>query len=178
MLCVSASIEGIKAAIISSWLPILCIAALAVAIIGIIILVNTITSLITLANKVIAAVKAKVKNGGVDKNRLGDNTVYVIVYKGTYDVQYVGRTRNYRAREYYHQRRPGAVYKTSEYTMWPIATFLTLPAARALEQAIITAYGINNLGNTINSIAQLNWGAFQSSFRTMFSLLASYIDPE
>lgn len=174
MTSISASVASIKAAIATSWFIPLCVAATAIAIGGIIYVVNRAMALAATAASVIAAVQSKVKSKGVNPKRLWDNTVYVIVRKETTDVVYVGRTKNYSARKSAHQKR----FPKSSYTMMPIATCLSLAQARALEQTIITAYTLDTLRNMINSIAPSKWGNFQTEFEQMLTLIESFFDPE
>ena len=174
---ISASMASIKAAIATSWFIPVCIAAAAIAIIGIIYVVNRMIALATTAKEVRSRVISKVKSGGLDKRLLGDYSVYVIVRKGTTDVVYVGMTKNYKAREDKHTGSKGKFPK-SKYTMMPIATNLTKEKARALEQTIITAYGLDTLCNLINSISPKKWKEFQQEFKQMQTLIQSFIDPE
>ena len=62
--------------------------------------------------------------------------------------------------------------------MMPIATNLTKSQARALEQTLITAYGIDTLKNKINSISPKKWNNFKSEFSQMQTLIQSWKDPE
>lgn len=102
------------------------------------------------------------------------HSVYVIYRNDSKDVVYVGRTCNFIARRNAHKKR----FPTSQYTMIPIATNLTLAQARALEQTIITAYGIDTLQNMINSISPSKWNFFKQEFEQMRSLIDSFYDPE
>lgn len=62
--------------------------------------------------------------------------------------------------------------------MIPVATGLSLEHARALEQTLITAFGIDSLINMINSISPAKWRHFTKEFSRMQSLILSYWDPE
>ncbi|MCR5836933.1 MAG: hypothetical protein K6G88_10550 [Lachnospiraceae bacterium] len=62
--------------------------------------------------------------------------------------------------------------------MYAVAHGLTYTQSRVLEQAIITAYTLNNLQNLRNSIAQKNWNQFEDKFEDMQTLIQSYWDPE
>ena len=62
--------------------------------------------------------------------------------------------------------------------MMPIATGLSLGEARALEQSLIVAYGLDTLKNMINSISPKKWNTFKSEFNQMRSLIDSWKDPE
>jgi RHS repeat-associated protein len=174
MTSISVSMASVKAAIATSWFPIVCIAATAIAITGIVYTVNRVRALSASASRTIAAVQTNVKSGGLDRNKLRNNTVYIITRKGTADVVYVGRTCNYNARKSAHKPR----FPESSYTMMPIATNLTLAQARALEQTIITAYGLDTLENMINSISPGKWGKFKTEFSQMETLIKSFFDPE
>ena len=171
---ISATMASIKAAIVTSWIPVVCIAAVSIAIVGIIYAVRKISSLIAKSASVVSAVRTKVNAKGVDQNKLKGHSVYVIYRNDSKDVVYVGRTCNFIARRNAHKKR----FPTSQYTMIPIATNLTLAQARALEQTIITAYGIDTLQNMINSISPSKWNFFKQEFEQMRSLIDSFYDPE
>lgn len=72
----------------------------------------------------------------------------------------------------------GRQFPESSYTMMPIATNLTLAQERALEQTIITAYGIDTLDNMINSILPSKWNRFKRECKHMKTLIQSFEDPE
>ena len=172
MSSISASTASIKAAIVTSWFIPVCIAATAIAIVGIVNAVNRVMALSALAVSIISAVKANVNKGGVTPG--SGNTVYVITRKGSTDVVYTGRTCNFSARRSAHQRR----FPNSTYSIYAVATGLTLANARALEQTIITAYTIDTLKNMINSISPSKWGNFKTEFNQMETLIQSWFDPE
>ena len=174
---ISTSIASIKTAIATSWLPVIAIAAVAVAIGGIIYTVKKVKAISSSATQTISKVKAMVKNGGINKNYLRGYTVYVIYRKGTTDVEYVGITKNYNAR-YSAHRRGKKFNHFDTYIMIPIATGLTKPQARALEQTLITAYGFDTLKNLINSISPKKWATFKREFNQMKNLIAAWKDPE
>jgi len=69
-------------------------------------------------------------------------------------------------------------FPKSSYDKYAIATNLTLTHARALEQTIITAYGIDTLKNMINSISPGKWSNFNTEFSQMQTLIESSFDPE
>ena len=171
---ISTSITAVKAAMLSSWLPAICIAATAVAIVGITYIVKKVSYLMASAAATISAVKSRVKSGGVNPNKLSNYTVYVIVRKDTVDVVYVGITKRYTSRKSAHSKR----FPKNKYTMLPIATGLTKSQARAMEQTIITAYGIDTLKNLINSISPKKWNNFKLEFEQMQFLIQSWKDPE
>lgn len=172
MTSISASMASIKTAIATSWFIPVCIAATAIAITGIVYAVNRVIALSASAATTISAVKANVNKGGVKPG--GGNTVYVITRKGTTDVVYAGRTCNFNARKSAHQKK----FPSGSYTMYAVATGLTLAQARALKQTIITAYTIDTLKNMINSISPSKWGNFKTEFNQMGTLIQSWIDPE
>lgn len=175
MTSVSASMVSLKAAIATSWYIPVCIAATAIAIVGIVYAVNRVNALMNTASKTISAVKSKVKSGGLNPKKLSGYTVYVIVRKGTTDVVYVGITKNYSSRKSNHTKKR---FPTSKFTMMPIATGLSKAKARALEQTLITAYGIDTLQNMINSISPKKWNNFKTEFNQIGTLIQSWIDPE
>lgn len=172
---ITTAIASIKAAIGSSWIIPICIAAAAVAIGAIIYAVNKVRSLEIYAQQVRAAVYTAVAKGGVNPNNLSNNTVYVIASNDNKKVWYVGRTTNYPARRSAHIRSGKLC---SGRKMLPVATGLSLNAARALEQTLIMAFSLDALLNIINSISPANWGKFTSEVERMQSLLISYWDPE
>ena len=175
---ISASMAGVKSAIATSWVPAVCIACAAVAIVGIVYTVNRVKALNAASRKVIAAVKSKINAGGINPKQLSGYSVYVIAPKRSTDICYVGMTRNFKARQYYHQIRKNAKYPIKKYDMYPIATGLTKNKARVLEQTIITAYGLDTLKNLINSISPKKWSRFKSEYRQMRGLINSFFDPE
>ena len=88
------------------------------------------------------------------------NSVYVLKDDaGT--VQYVGRTNNIERREKAHKANPARTGLHMEV----VASGLTLPVARALEQAGMAYYHTintkNKMNNQINGIAPKYWGEFQ-----------------
>lgn len=169
---------SIKAAISASWIPVVCIVAAAAGMATITYAVYKLQSLQISAQKAVAAVRAQVLAKKLKQSSLTNYTVYAIARKGTTDVVYVGITKNYSSRQYTHQRKPAAKYPESRYDMVPIATNLNYRQARALEQAIICAYGIDTLNNMINSISPSKWKYFQQEFAQMVSLIESFFDPE
>ena len=171
---ISSSIAAIKAAIVSSWIPAVCIAATAVAVVGITYTIKKVSDLSATASSTVSAVKSRVKAGGVNPKKLGNYTVYVITRKNTTDVVYVGITKRYPSRKSAHSKR----FPSSKYTMLPIATGLSKSQARAMEQTIITAYGIDTLKNLINSISPKKWSNFKTEFEQMQTLIQSWKDPE
>ncbi len=62
--------------------------------------------------------------------------------------------------------------------MYAVAHGLTYTQSRVLEQAIITAYTLNNLQNLRNSIAQKKWNKFKDNFTYVQTLIQIYCDPE
>lgn len=82
---------------------------------------------------------------------------------------------DYYNRRYAHQYASNARFPYKQYTMYPIATGLTLDEARALEQTLFTAYTLKELANSINSISQRNLGKFKDYFARLSSLLSSYL---
>jgi len=172
---ISASMASLKIAISTSWIIALCVAAAAIAITGIIYTVNKLKSLSSSAQSVVSSTKSKVKSGGLNPNKLKNYTVYVIVYKNTTDVVYIGMTKNYTARKNKHTSKK---FPKTKYTMMPIATGLSKSQARALEQTLITAYTLDTLENMINSISPKKWSKFKTEFNQMTSLVQSWVDPE
>ncbi len=175
IISIKASIVSIKAAIASSFVPLICIAAMGMSIGLIIYAIRRLAKLSIAASKTRSVVKSIARRGGINPRKLNNNTVYVIVRKGTTDVVYVGRTKNFYARRATHQRTR---FPKSRYTMYAIMTGLPLAESRALEQAIITAYGLDTLMNMINSISPKKWHIFKTEFEQMQTLIESYFDPQ
>ena len=171
---IKTSIISIKAAIATSWFIIICIAATAIAIIGIVYTVNRVMAVWASALNVIASVKACIKKGGVDPKTLKNDTVYVIVPIRTDDVIYAGRTKNFTSRMNQHKRR----FPDKTHDKLAVATGLSLSEARAMEQTIITAYTLDTLKNMINSISPSKWANFKKEFSQMQTLIESWNDPE
>ena len=169
------SMAAIKTAIVTSFFIIVCVAAVAIAIVGIVYVVKKVRSISSSASRVISSVKAKLKHGGVNPKKTKGNTVYAIARNNTCDVVYVGRTCNFTRRRNQHRRKK---FPASKYTMYAVATGLSLAQARALEQTLITAYGLDTLKNMINSISPSKWGKFKTEFNQMKTLIESLYDPE
>ncbi|MFA6661517.1 MAG: RHS repeat-associated core domain-containing protein, partial [Bacilli bacterium] len=173
MASISASLASIKAAIATAWLPVLAIALVSVAIVGLVYAIQLISNLMASATRARSYVDARVKKGGIDDKNTYNHTVYVIVLSATKEVWYVGRTQHFPARSSAHYR---GNYPRSQYTMFAIATGLTYKEARAMEQTLITAYGLDALGNAINSIARKKWGSFAKEFARASSIFSSAYD--
>lgn len=95
----ASTIASIKSAIATAWIPILALALVAVAIIGIVYAVNLVKNLIIDANRAKSFVYSKVKSGGISEKQLNNYTVYVVVKKRTTDVHYVGMTKDFSSRK-------------------------------------------------------------------------------
>jgi len=172
MASIISSIIGLKTAIATSWLPAVCIISAGIAIGTMTYAIVKTVELAAESRQVIAAVKTMIDSGGIDRNNLGNHTVYVITKIENNDVVYVGRTINFKARMAAHGKR----FPAEKYIKYPIATNLSLTQARALEQTLITAYGIKNLSNMINSIAKGNLSKFRNELYQMELLIESYFD--
>ena len=113
---------------------------------------------------------------GIQKEELRDNSVYIITNASS-EVVYVGRTSNYARRQYSHQEAPNSKYKKEEgYSMKVVATGMTLPESRALEQILIVAFSLEALNNVINSIAEMKWDQFLEEFNRMCTLVGCAYD--
>ena len=124
---------------------------------------------------------SKIADGGIDTNNLRNHSVYVIYFKETGDAFYVGRTCDFFARQYAHQKKAGAKYPEDYYVMIPVATNMTLEEARALEELLIYAYVVEvsgriGLNNTIHSIAYKNWDNFVYEFWRAECLISGLLD--
>ena len=172
---IRSSLASIKAAITTSWFVPVCIAATAIAIIGITYVVHRTVSLMASATRVISAVKNAVAHKGIDEGSVLGYTVYVVTEIKSHDVVYVGISKQYKKRKARHHSKK---FPKEIYEIFPICTGLTKSAARAMEQTIITAYTLDTLINMINSIAPSKWHIFKSEFKQMTTLIESWIDPE
>ena len=113
---------------------------------------------------------------GIQKEELRDNSVYIITNASS-EVVYVGRTSNYARRQYSHQEAPNSKYKRKDgYSMKVVATGMTLPESRALEQILIVAFSLEALNNVINSIAEMKWDQFWEEFNRMCTLVGCAYD--
>jgi hypothetical protein len=74
--------------------------------------------------------------------------------------------------KYYYAPR----FPQDDFTMMPIKTNMSLEDARALEQALITAFTLDALKNTINSISPNKWEKFKEEFERVNNLTSSYFD--
>lgn len=171
---ITTSLASIKAAIASAWLPVLAIALVGVAIIGLVYTISAISSIVVDSEKVKAQVDSIVKKGGLDPKDTYNNTVYVIVRKSTRKVWYVGRTNNFFSRRSAHFN--SGRFPKSKYNMLPVATGMSYKQARAMEQSLILAYGLKALKNSINSISEKKWGKFTEEFSRATSILSSAYD--
>ena len=178
MASIAASIAGLKTAIRTAWMPLVCLAAATIAVVGIVCVFNIVKNLTAKAEQVKAKVRERANSQKGKNPHLNDNIVYVILSNKDNDVVYVGITKNYSARNYYHQLRPGAKFPIASYTMVPIAWGLSRIQARTMEQTIITAFTLKNLRNIINSINEKKWRGFTDSFEKMLNLILSWADPE
>ena len=115
--------------------------------------------------------KAQAKARSYNDNDLRDYSVYVMENRHTFEIDYVGMTKNYGRRKYVHQNSPFARYDPDSYNMIVVATGLTRREARALEQILISAFGLDSLNNMINSIAERRWGEFQKEFERFTKLI-------
>lgn len=175
MASITASVAGIKTAVVSSWFVPVCVVGVAIAIVGIVILINELVEIVDDAARTVSAVKTAIESGGVDPKQLSAYSVYVIISLNPKEVVYVGMTRSYESRKSQHERTR---FPISHYKMIPVATGLTREEARALEQTLITAYTLDALQNMINSISPKKWDNFIEQFERMQLLIESWYDLE
>ena len=173
---ITAGVASVKTAIATSWAPVVAIGAATVAVVSIAVVVDKANKLGADATKAMTWVDTQVSTRSVDPNKLRDNTVYVIIDNITSKVVYVGRTSNYSSRQYRHQEAKNARFTSADFTMTPVATGLTHNESRALEQTLITAYTLQALKNSINSIADKNLKNFTYEIKRVESLISSYFD--
>ena len=107
-----------------------------------------------------AAIVSDTAEKNAEKTDKRNNSVYVLKDDGG-DIQYVGRTRYPDKRKTAHSANPARAGLKMEV----IASGLSLPEARALEQAGMayhhTINTANKMNNQINSVAPKYWGAFK-----------------
>ena len=107
-----------------------------------------------------AAATSSVAEKAVEKTAKRNNSVYVLK-DDTGTVQYVGRTNDVDRRRAAHSNNPARTGLRMEV----VASELSLPEARALEQAGMayhhTINTANRMNNQINSVAPKYWGAFK-----------------
>lgn len=170
---IATSMASLKAAIATSWLVVVCVAAALIAIAGIVYVVNTVQRLMANAKTAREAVKKVLKNKGITPGR--NYTVYVITEINSYYVVYVGITKRFQQRMKEHSKKK---FPNNKYDKYAVATNLSYKDARALEQTLICAYGLDNLGNMINSISPKKWKNFKKYFKRMQTLIESWYDAE
>ena len=107
-----------------------------------------------------AAVTSAAAEKSTNQTAERNNSVYVLKDDDG-AVQYVGRTRKVDKRRAAHSANPARAGLTMEV----VASGLTLPEARALEQAGMAYHHsintANKMNNQINSVAPKYWGAFK-----------------
>ena len=176
MIGISSIAASLKAALASTVMPVICIATLAVAVTGIVCLLDTVQDVRVTSQEVVTWAKAQVQAKKYTEDQLNGYTVYAIAEKGTTNIIYVGITRRFYSRNYHHQRRPGAKYPIESFDMVPIATGLTYKDARVFEQGLISAFTLKYLDNIINSIAEGNMHKFKTEVDRMNSIISCYFD--
>ena len=102
----------------------------------------------------------------------GTFSVYVILNRNTNLIHYVGRTRDWTSREYYHRRRPRANFPVATFDMLVVRTNMTEAEATALEQTLITANVLLALGNKINAISSACFPTFINEFNRLQNLMS------
>ncbi|MCL2678877.1 MAG: RHS repeat-associated core domain-containing protein [Dehalococcoidia bacterium] len=169
---IATGMASIKTAIATSWFVPVAIAATAVAAVAIGVVVYQATVYVAEANQAKTWVDAQVAARTLSTNNLRDNTIYVMVNKSTQQVWYVGMTSDYTGRQQAHFGGSKPRFDSDVYQMVPIATGMTHNEARALEQALITAYTLEALANMINSISPSKWSNFKDEFARAGSLIS------
>lgn len=108
----------------------------------------------------VAAVTTAIAEKAAEKSTTRNNSVYVLK-DGAGTVQYVGRTSAVDKRRDAHRANPARAGLKMEV----IASGLTLPESRALEQAGMAYYHTintaNKMNNQINSVSPKYWSAFK-----------------
>lgn len=121
-----------------------------------------------------------IKEGGLEKDSLSWNSVYVIYSNETAKPWYVGITMNYSARKYVHQNMPGAQYPSDKYTMIPIYTGLSRQEARIMEEILILTYASEaalSINNSRHSIAESKQENLAEEFQRVCNLFGGLYDP-
>ena len=170
----TAGMTSLGTAIVSSWNPPVAAIAATVAIGALALVIDQAVAYAAEAEQAKAWVNTKISARSLSSKDLRSNSVYVIVDRSYQQVWYVGITRNFSKRQATHQSGKSAKYPSAEYEMIPVATGMTRNEARALEQALITAYTLEALNNMINSIAPSKWENFTYEFSRANSLISGY----
>ena len=104
-----------------------------------------------------------------------NQSVYVMRDKTTGDVQYVGRTNNPIRRQSEHAKDP----KKANLQLLEVKfSGLTKFEARAMEQALISAYSLENLINARREIATGNVGRFAGKIGNIISIFGGAVEDE
>ena len=170
---ITASLSSIKTAIATAWLPVLAMALVGASIIGLVYAIRAIASIVVDSARVRAQVRTAINKGGIDPDNTYNHTVYVIVGRQDQEVYYVGRTNKFTRRSNEHAR---GKYPRNKYEIIAVATGMSYRQARAMEQTLIIAYGLQALNNCINSIRDKKWGKFVKEFNRAASILSSAYD--
>ena len=165
--------SSIKTAIATAWLPVLAMALVGASIIGLVYAIRAIASIVVDSARVRAQVRTAINKGGIDPDNTYNHTVYVIVGRQDQEVYYVGRTNKFTRRSNEHAR---GKYPRNKYEIIAVATGMSYRQARAMEQTLIIAYGLQALNNCINSIRDKKWGKFVKEFNRAASILSSAYD--
>ena len=104
-----------------------------------------------------------------------NQSVYVMRDKTTGDVQYVGRTNNPIRRQSEHAKDPK---KANLQPLEVKFSGLTKFEARAMEQALISAYLLDNLVNARREIATENVGGFAGKIGNIISIFDGAVEDE
>ncbi len=132
-------------------------------------------ALITAGVAATAAIVTSVVENTSYRGPTRNQSVYVMRDKTTGDVQYVGRTNNPIRRQSEHAKDPK---KANLQPLEVKFSGLTKFEARAMEQALISAYLLDNLVNARREIATENVGGFAGKIGNIISIFDGAVEDE
>ena len=132
-------------------------------------------ALITAGVATTAAIVTSVVENTSYRGPTRNQSVYVMRDKTTGDVQYVGRTNNPIRRQSEHAKDPK---KANLQPLEVKFSGLTKFEARAMEQALISAYLLDNLVNARREIATENVGGFAGKIGNIISIFDGAVEDE
>ena len=99
----------------------------------------------------------------------------IMIDRSTNEVGYVGRTNDPDRRQREHDRDPR---KQNFYPLTVVQTGLTIEQARVYEQALISAFTLNNLRNARREISRRNLAGFADYMENVASLMEGVVAEE
>ena len=132
-------------------------------------------ALITAGVATTAAIVTSVVENTSYRGPTRNQSVYVMRDKSTGDVQYIGQTNNPIRRQSEHEKDPK---KANLQPLEVKFSGLTRFEARAMEQALISAYSLENLINARREIATGNVGGFAGKIGNIISIFDGVVEDE